>query len=948
MSTYVLPQVQVFQDFTTVPAVVANPLRAHISGGHARLIRYAQAAEQADGLLGYYDNLEDTPYAWPNRPAGGIVDEPYTEVWVKNALLRYFQDTIGSGSVITKTTGVNNQIRSATVNFAANGDAYPRAAALLDRDVQPGDIALVRGIDTDDNSISLWTYVRALVGDTEAAVIAAATADAGNQTHGGSPVAVTGVQTAGPINCVGLTAAGTGYDGLESGFITETYDLLVTQASVNGDFTTALVRVISGSGEDDQDAVSPAAAGFEFAVGTRGLMATFAEDPSAGCSASATHEAVSPNDLLVGQRFRLTVFDYYAGSTATSGGTYTDPRSTTYVVTVSKGGAGTAQITCTTTTGIDLSGPTDILATNTPVPVGSFGVTVEFNTTALRFGDRFYIPVTGTSVGPMRSIVLGHNLDTAIPAGSQVDLTLFIKQPNLQLAENRVGFAPLTNWQTSDTQVTVSAGAIAYDPTWTDGGVQQPLDLAAGVPAQGTGQLFVQARYWLNTLCTELNAIADVGDLDTAISGALDPDNPLKWGVSQALANSNGTEVKFTSVCNPDDPDSWANVLALLLGRTDVYGLVPLTYDPTVLHLYAAHVDDQSGATEACWRGLWVNLQGVPLIPLVSAGSAIPGYTQATTTDGQVCLAVIEDDPATTGTQYTIVRCTSGNGAFLTNGMQGGDTVRTFYTTDGFGSTIWTEYTVDAVLSEDELRLVAGPDVAVSVPSKVEIWRAQTATAEANSIALNAGAWGNRRVKATWPDTIDSSGTTMPGYFLNCALAGLSSAVLPQQGLTHVAIAGYTGAPRTTSKFNRSQLDAMAGAGCWIVTQDLTGAVTSVGQIFTRDAVTTGTSSDINQREESVTRNVDSISFQFQETLAPFIGVTNVTPVIQSRIGLESQKLIDLLKVVGSATNAGPQLLDPSEITSLTVSPIDPSRYVMNVGITVPYVTNVIEVHVQL
>ena len=87
MATYVLPQVLVFQDFQTAPAVEANPLRAHISGGHAFLTRYADTDEREFGRLGYYDNAVDTPYVWPNRPAGGVVDNSYVKLWMKDALV---------------------------------------------------------------------------------------------------------------------------------------------------------------------------------------------------------------------------------------------------------------------------------------------------------------------------------------------------------------------------------------------------------------------------------------------------------------------------------------------------------------------------------------------------------------------------------------------------------------------------------------------------------------------------------------------------------------------------------------------------------------------------------------------------------------------------------------------------------------------------------------------
>lgn len=945
---YVLPQVQVFQEFQTVPAAAANPLRAHISGGHAKLIRYAEDDERALGRLGFYDRLLETAYGWPDRPAGGEVDETYVKLWMKDALLLYFQDTIGTGSTITKTSGYNNRVRSATINFADNGDDYPRAASLLDRDVQVGDIVKVRGINGDDDPVTLWTYVKSLIGDTVAADVGDAEADESNEGTQAASSSV--IFVSGDNNCVTLTPDESAYDGLTSGYIDETYDIIVTEGSVNGDFTTAVVRVISGSGEDDVTSVTPEAAGDPTEIGTRGLTVTFDKDAGAACSASASEDAVSPDDLIAGQRWRVTVHAAFTESTATSGGTYDSEEDTTYVITVFRGGLYAAdeppQIMVTTTTGIDISGPTEVTAASTFVDVGTKGITISFGQTGLRKGDRFHIVATGEGEGAMRTIELGHSLDNEIPADSEVDVTLFIKKALLEIPEDRVGFAPTVNWELSDTEITVADSIIAYDATWTDDGVEEPLDVYSE-ESKDYGELFVEVRYWLSDLCNEVGTIQDVGDIDDLISGALHPDNPLKWGVFKALENSNGTEVKYTSVCDPDDPSSWADVLGLLLGRDDVYEMVPLTRDQTVLDLYVAHVTAMSSPEQALWRAVWVNLQGVPEIPIVAAGSDVPGHISATTSDEEVALATLLDDPDTSGSQYTILRNTNANADFLTNNVQAGDIVRVLFTSDGFGNATYSEYVVDEVIAEDELRLLTGPDAPINVAAKFEIWRNLTATEEAAEIAINGGSYGDRRVRAVWPDTIESSGTVQPGYFLCAALAGLASGVLPHQGLTNVELSGFTDVPRTTSKFNRSQLDAMALGGVWIVTQNVLPASAGVGQIYTRHALTPGDYDDINQREEVATRNVDSISYRFKDYFRPFIGKTNVTPVMRARLEMETGKLITLLMSESDSVDLGPQLI-AGEIVDLRPHAVERDRFILELNLTIPYPFNVFEIKLQI
>jgi hypothetical protein len=208
---------------------------------------------------------------------------------------------------------------------------------------------------------------------------------------------------------------------------------------------------------------------------------------------------------------------------------------------------------------------------------------------------------------------------------------------------------------------------------------------------------------------------------------------------------------------------------------------------------------------------------------------------------------------------------------------------------------------------------------------------------ESEAIAKVAGAYNDRRIRAVWPDKIEGAGLIQEGYFLNCALAGLASAVLPQQGLTNVQVAGFSAVPRST-RFNKLQLDNMAKSGVWIVTQSRDG------ELYTRHALTTGDYEDINQREEMITRNVDSISYRVKDYFAPWIGVTNVTPSMRDIILGGADKLFRLLKTERSTPQLGGQLIDAT-IDRFFISEVFKDRYVLYVTYTVPYATNNIEVH---
>jgi hypothetical protein len=937
MATYVLPQVLVFQDFTITTTAAANPMSAHVSGGHAQLIRYSDADERDLGLLGYYEESVATSYVWPNRTAGAIVDQPYTKLWIQNALLQYYTDAASAGDPVTVTADYNNRISAAATNFTTNG-VYARAAALYDRDVAVGDVIRVRGVPVGGGDpVVLWTYVKDIIANDVAAVVAAATADAGNAGTQSQTESVS--QTSGPDNCIDSSADGASYDGVTDGYISETYTITVIDSSVSGDLTTARLNVLSASGTDDVSSLTPAANGAATSIGTRGLTVTFTDVDTAACSLSSDHDGYGYNDLVAGQVFTATANQAWTEPVATSAGTYSTVNSTTYIIEVTRGGeyADTVkpQISITTTNGVDQSGPTEVTAASSAVSVGSDLVTVAFSGTGLVLSDKYYIVITGVGSGPTRTLELGNNLSTTLTAGDECGIELYIRNPLLEVSSNRAGYAPLTNWDQSETEITLNSGILAYDSTWTDNGVLLPLDVHSSADA-GYGKAYVEYRAWLSILCYEINSITDVGDIDD-ISGSLTPDNPLKWGVFKALTNSNGTPVLYTSVCDPTDADDWDEVLELAQSRDDVYGMVPLTRDAAVLSLFQAHVGAMSAATEALWRVAWFNLAGVPSIPLVSAGSTVPGHTTATTSDGEEALAVFEDDPQTSGDQYTIVRNAAGNAKFVTNGVRPGDIVRGLYVSDGFGNYTYSEYIVDEVQSEEQIRLKTGPATAQTVAAKIEVWRNLTLTEESQEVAKDGGAFNDRRIRAIWPDQIETSGTVQEGYYLAAALSGLSSGVVPQQGMTRLAIAGFTDVQRT-ARFSKDQLDTMAVAGVWIVMQN------PDGDIFSRQAVTSGSYSDINQREEMLTRNVDSISYRYKDYFEPYIGISNVTPSMEDviRAGLDVLKVT--LQVERSTENLGGQLID-AEIVTFEASLIFKDRYVVFIELTVPYALNNLELH---
>jgi hypothetical protein len=936
MSTYILPQALVFQEFQAVGDVSDQDLRACIIGPN-----YQVVDSQAEGELGAYDPNSETCYSWPNREAGAVVQDDSVRVFIANALLQYFYNpSSGSDTIkaifcdtvdVVGNADVKNAIRAAATNWKTY-DSYARDAQLLERDVQVGDVVKVNAT-VDGSPVTLWSTIAGFLNDELPGAIAAATEDE-NNASAEAEESSTSLAPAVSWSKVGYGTVSTDISTVSDpdhpeqcyidGVAADEYVITCTQG---GEPADALLNIVSASGTDDEFDVTPSDWGVATAFGNKGLSVTFTR------SASDAFEAGM--QWVVSVQFGVSDID------ATSGGDYEGPTDTTYIITVSTGGeidgaSGNPYITVSTSTGIDSSGPHEVTALDDEIEIGSYGVTIEFSAIGgfqfgLYKGDRYYIQATAPSAGPVRTLLLGHNLPNELLGLDDSDMcttppdlavTLYINN-TVEIPEDRQGFAPLTNWNTSDTQICLADGILSYDASWTDsGGTLLALPVKGGT-----------AYTTYNAVRTVNANIAGVISSADEISDALGSEplvgNPLATGVYFALLNSGGEPVVYISVPT-DDLAGYNEALGQLTKRDDVHGLVPLTFDVDVHNAVKAHALAMSTPEKGRWR------RAIVCAELAESTAVV----DSTDNSGSSVLATIKDDPSATSLQYTFVEITTSGIDLTTLGVRAGDIVRALYTTDGFGSDTYSEYVVDAVLSGDSLRLVSGPDAPVSVASKIEIWRNLTTTEQASAVAALSGLYSDRRVTNVWPDYFESGTDSLEGYYLACCYAGLRSGALPQRGLTNVSVTGPTSVDRATEKFTEEQLNTLAAGGTCIIIQEPQGTV------YVRHAVTTDMT-DINTREEMVTSNVDSISYAFLESVEPFIGVSNLIDETIEQIRVELENTKDFLLTNTDVRTVGGQLVDMT-ITSLERHPTLQDRLVAVLDITIPYPLNNVEVHLVI
>jgi hypothetical protein len=227
----------------------------------------------------------------------------------------------------------------------------------------------------------------------------------------------------------------------------------------------------------------------------------------------------------------------------------------------------------------------------------------------------------------------------------------------------------------------------------------------------------------------------------------------------------------------------------------------------------------------------------------------------------------------------------------------------------------------------------------ISNPIKAQIVRNYTKSERAFNISHIAGDYNNRRVRAVFPDTYKYGGVTKQGYFAAAGLAGLRSGVVPHQGLTNTEFLGADDLSKVVIEFSQDDLNTMAEQGVWILTQEVVGATP-----YVRHQLTTDTRS-LNTSEDSITTNVDSISYALKSVLAPFIGRYNVNP---ANVAAVRSVVIGELRFRAGSTytaRAGNQLVSftpDTDIIRLEQNAQYKDRIDVEVRLNVPYPMNYI------
>lgn len=902
MASIAVPQVYVYQEFSAVPTEVTQPLRPAIIGPEYMLHKYVQGSSAS---VGEYDPATGNTFTWDSlgRIPGGVVDQGYTKVFIEEGLLEYF-DSDDASVTVTSVDGVRNKIEF-DINVAGK-TGYPLNTVFSGRAVQVGDTVLITAT-VDGNPYSHKAKVVRIEADklpTEIGTAVSALINKATNNSAGPTATVAGSGTQENIEVSGT------YNGLASGVLNEVYTIVVKKNSTGLNPSTSVFDIISASGKDSVYGFIPSATDYDTPIplGNNGLTFNFSE------------YEVSP--LQIGWTWTVSVSQAFTKPTLTSSGTFTGTFNTDYIVKVIRGGDVTAVsasnrpiVQISTSNGSDAS-PPFVLSDNT-FNVGNFGVVGTFDEDELCAGDQYFIPVTGSAEGAYRTVVLSRALPQILVSEDSDIVDLSVKlciTKNLELNQE-IFTEAITNWETSSTDLTLESGAREFDSGWKSGDESLPL---VG------GSVFVHWRQLITTHTDRLYTVTTINDISNVFDSQIDPDNPLVFAVFKALQNSGGTTLPTASVraigVSADNVAGYQSAMSTIDTNPDVYCFVPLSDDPAVHNIVVTAVNTLSIPEIADWK--------LAMLPL-SEGDSIPvlvtdlsGNSVEATLDSSGQLEVDSDID------------------LLEYGVKTGDKIRIAYSKDKYGNEVYDEYVVDFVDTDKLLQVVGSVDSPVATPSRFEVHRDKNAEDLIDYLEAKASQFTNRRVYYVYPENpLRSSGSNVNAFYGSAAVGGLIGASAPQQGLTNTTVEGFDVSTGRPSRFTKNQLNRLAGAGVMILAEDR-----SNGSMYIRHQLSSDVS-DLNNRELSVVKNVDSISFFLHNRIKRFIGRANVTDTAIQVISTELTGGIDFLKSSQISPLTGGQVLEGTAIREIRQHPVLRDRLIIIIDLVIPYPINYIELY---
>lgn len=954
------PAVIIRREFEATPEVVTQQLRACIIGPACQLVRFANASEKANGFIEAIssraaDDVSEGVSAkklfsaevnknFPSSLASdSVVDAASVKLFMEDAFLTYADvaDSAGGNDFrpsADSNATFNSVALSSNLTWRLNATSNAVRPAGLAQDVQIGDTvqlytgsgssatliktSKVAGFGQATNAASMNILTQTIAGDYTPS-------NPGTITIGNVEFAIN------VSNAFNTAAKLTAADPRQFGASSNQYTISIEEVRKDA---ILVIKVVTLYGNDGAPATELEVDGTNSITLPSGIVITpsliAGKDPQQGVSGlfvyGPRHVAYA-YDAAGGQG---KVFVSVVDQNALNGIT----QEILYNITCIKGGAVNTS-TGTTFRWINLNNPSntgtfDVKNLDDETQVHLIANGIAFNVGALPGtsstsddlfpgfvgsaggGDTITVRLVPGSAGSVATLIVADPYTSANPI-TRVRLS---KVKTVEIPTFKPGSANV-NWTLEDVndseirRIKIQPQVVLQDTS------------VVGEAYVTAGKLYAQFRSFVS-LPRDVGSVNTLSDITSQL-GTIDPENPLAYAVFKAFTNANGATVHYI----PTVSDSlngyrgYADALALAKGNRNCYSLVPLSASPEVWNAFVAHVQDESAPEAGRYRILWI-------APEVERHFKIQDSAVGDAT--KLLRAVIS---SAGNNKYTVVSEVDVDSRF-TETTRIGDWVKVQFDNDIYGNPVYREYRVTSVVDNKTLIISSAVAITTLGVRNIEIYRDLTSAEVADKYVQIAGGFSSERVFAVVPNRgvngLRVDGKPIKNYNIAAAFAGLRSGSRPHQPLSNVELLGFDGINATVPSFNEADLDTMRDGGIWVVVTN------EEGKTYVERQLSTSTF-DIFRKEQSVTCNIDSMSFSIGDGLRNLVGRVNIN---DGNLSLVRASLVSILTSFMNATGSetiGAQL-NSYTIDQIFVPSTANDTIKAKISISVPLPMNIIDI----
>lgn len=467
-----------------------------------------------------------------------------------------------------------------------------------------------------------------------------------------------------------------------------------------------------------------------------------------------------------------------------------------------------------------------------------------------------------------------------------------------------------TNWTYAGEKVKVNK--LYLDVNAESSTVKCPL-------VDGYGKLYPEFRVQvIPDDSEELITVSSVKDIQDKL-GTISVENEIAYGAYCALKGSAGRAVHILRTTGTDVA-AFKAAMKKTEDDSSLYSFVPLTNDSAVIDAVSEFNAELSKPEVKMWRR---TIAGINTLEdyVVAEKDTTGKKLYATVTDGVLSMSTSSlINLQEIGFEGIFVSLTPGDKVVFSDGS-------TFTIKGGVG-------TKEALTTATTDSHTAG-EVKFIKPATLDNIKLY--------IKANAAKYATRRTSMVFCDDgvalEDGKAIVVPNKFLAAEIAGIASAVVPQQSITHTEIQSISKATKMYTKYTNADLDDIASYGVLIVTQD-----TKNTTCYIRHQLTTEMDKGNLYYEESCTRNLDNISYAMADIVDKYIGKANVTTSALRSIKIDvTAKLTEFTQDTVNEL-VGPSLIDWSDL-EVYQDPVFKDRIIITVKLYLPLPLNNIKMY---